>query len=199
MKLHTSEPRLSAGTAAPRAEGPDDATLLARLREDDAAALDLLLERHWTALWRFAARTTGSADAANDIAQEAFCRLWEMRATWRPDGSVRGLLFRLARNHAVSQHRRQQARERAATAHAELILEPRAMALPAETAELRDAIEEAVTQLPERRREVFVLRMIDDLSYDEIAEVMGTSRQTVANQLSRALAMLRERLRHLVD
>jgi RNA polymerase sigma-70 factor (ECF subfamily) len=201
MKLRASGPaRLPAEPAdASRAERPDDATLLARLRDDDAAALDALLERHWAALCRYVVRTTGSQDAAADVAQEAFCRLWEMRATWRLDGSVRGLLFRLARNAAVSEHRREQARERAAGTYAELTLDPKSAVLPAERAELRDAIEDAVEHLPARRREVFTLRMVDDLSYDEIAEVMGTSRQTVANQLSRALATLRDGLRHMLD
>jgi RNA polymerase sigma-70 factor (ECF subfamily) len=70
---------------------------------------------------------------------------------------------------------------------------------PAEHAEMNAAIEHAISLLPARRREVFLLRMMDDLSYEEIAAVMGTSRQTVANQLSRALATLRPALAHLLD
>ena len=70
---------------------------------------------------------------------------------------------------------------------------------PAERAELRGALRRAIADLPSRRREVFLLRMIEGLSYEEIADAMGTSRQTVANQLSHALATLRRSLATLVD
>lgn len=177
---------------------PADVQLLGRMAADDAGALDALLERHWPAVYRYALRRTGSRELAADIAQEVFCRLWERRATWRRNGSVRGLLFRLARNNAVSEHRRQRARVRATAGFTELYLE-RSAPIPAERAELRGALELAVAALSPRRREVFLLRMMDDLSYGEIADVMGTTRQTVANQLSHALASLRVALAHVLD
>jgi RNA polymerase sigma-70 factor (ECF subfamily) len=177
---------------------PRDAELIRRLAADDAGALDTLLELHWAAVYRYVERRTGSREQAADVAQEVFCRLWERRSAWRADGSVRGLLLRLARNMAVSEHRRQQARARATTGFAELYLE-RAAPVPGERAELRGALEAAVAALSPRRREVFLLRMLDDLSYDEIAEVMGTTRQTVANQLSQALGALRATLADLLD
>src|SRR5688500_9093413 len=77
---------------------PSDTSLLARLAADDASALDALLVRHWSPLTTFLARLTGSVDAAEDAAQETFCRLWERRRSWRPAGSVVGLLYRLARH-----------------------------------------------------------------------------------------------------
>jgi RNA polymerase sigma-70 factor (ECF subfamily) len=188
------------GRIAPaQAEPLSDEVLLARLRDGHAGALDALLERYWSPLFAYALHRTGSRDLAADIAQDAFCRLWERRSVWVSVGSVRGLLFRLARNTAVSDHRRNRARDRASSGFAELYLERGPSALPAERAELRAALTTAIAQLPARRREVFQLRMLDDLSYDEIAEVMGTSRQTVANQLSRALASLRTALAHLLD
>jgi RNA polymerase sigma-70 factor (ECF subfamily) len=181
-------------------ERPGDTALLLRIRADDASALDQLLERYWAQVYRYALRRTGSADAAADLAQDVFCRIWERRAVWRPDGSVRALLFRLARNAAVTQHRRRHARERASGVFAHLQGGRSAPSVTAgDTADLRTALERAIAALPLRRREVFQLRMLDDLSYDEIAETMGTSRQTVANQLHRALATLRERLGHLLD
>lgn len=178
---------------------PSDATLLARLRAGDGRALDALLDRYWSPVFLFALRLTGSQDAADDVAQSVFCRIWERRAKWRAEGSVRGLLFRLARNIAISAHRREQAQDRAMRGFAESLSTPTFPALSAERSELRAALECAIAELPARRREVFLLRMLDDLSYDEIARVMGTSRQTVANQLSRALATLRDALGQLLD
>lgn len=177
---------------------PGDGILLARLAEDDEAALDALLDRYWRVLVRYAIRRTGSHDAACDIAQDVFCTLWSRRGSLRPDGSVRALLFRMAHNLTVTRFRRQRARRRAVNGYAERWTGT-ATPKPAERAEMNAAIEHAISLLPARRREVFLLRMMDDLSYEEIAAVMGTSRQTVANQLSRALATLRPALAHLLD
>jgi RNA polymerase sigma-70 factor (ECF subfamily) len=175
-----------------------DAVLLARLAADDASALDALLGRYWSPLTAFVARMTGSVEAAEDAVQEAFCRLWERRRSWRDEGSVSGLLFRLARNRAVSAHRHLDAEARAASLAGETLA--RHHDAPAEpNDDLRAALERAIALLPPRRREVFLLRVVHDLSYKEIAAVMGTSPQTVANQLSHALAFLRRQLAGLSD
>ena len=175
-----------------------DAVLLERLAAHDTSALDALLARYWQPLTLFLARMTGSPEAAEDAVQETFCRLWERRATWRVEGSVGGLLFRLARNIAISEHRHLQAEERATA----IALEgaPRQHGIPDMPDEaLRAALERAIALLPARRREVFLLRVVHDLSYKEIAQIMGTAPQTVANQLSHALAALREQLRPASD
>ena len=170
-----------------------DALLLARLASDDASALETLLARYWSPLTTFVARVTGSVEAAEDAVQDAFCRLWERRRSWRGEGSVTGLLFRLARNSAISAHRHLDAEARAAVAAGETLpTHHDAPSLPND--ELRASLERAIAVLPPRRREVFLLRTVHDLSYKEIASVMGTSPQTVANQLSHALAFLRVEL-----
>jgi RNA polymerase sigma-70 factor (ECF subfamily) len=68
-----------------------------------------------------------------------------------------------------------------------------------ETEQLRSALDREIALLPERRREILVLRCVHDLSYKEIADVMNIAQQTVANQLSSALATLRVSLRDLLD
>ena len=172
---------------------PSDAVLLARLAADDSSKLDALLAKYWSPLAMFVARMTGSPEAAEDAVQETFCRLWERRRTWRVEGSVGGLLFRLARNNAISEHRHLQAEARAASVAGEALpTHHDAPELP--DAELRAVLDDAIATLPPRRREVFLLRVVHELSYKEIAAVMGTSPQTVANQLSHALGELRKKL-----
>lgn len=185
--------------AQPPTSDPDDAGLLARLRRDDTGALDELLARYWYPLVAYLLRFVPTRDAAEDIAQRAFYRLWEHRRQWRPAGSPRGLLYRVAHNLAISERRSSEAHARASTAFGG---QPRANPTPCdllERAQLRDALEGAIQALPERRRQVFVLRCIHELSYKEIADIMGTSQQTVANQLSHALATLRQSLTHLIE
>ena len=173
-----------------------DACLLARLQAGDVDALEALLARYWAPLVAFVTRVAGAGEA-EDVVQETFCRLWEWRAAWRPEGSVRGLLYRVARNLAISRRRRDDAHERAARAlgaGGETMPAGAAADAALEQEELRQALDRVVGALPPRRREVFVLRCVHGLSYREIAGIMDTSTQTVANQLSHALATLRRSL-----
>lgn len=180
---------------------PASETLLLRLREADEHALDLLLKRYWGPLVRYLTGWLGAADMAEDVAQRTFLRLWDRRAEWRAEGSVRALLFRVARNLAISEQRSVGARMRAASQFAveRTARGERPPSAGVENRELGAALERAVRALPSRRREVFLLRCVHDHAYREIADIMGISEQTVANQLSRALATLRDELGELLD
>lgn len=177
------------------------AELFRRLRADDESALEIVLREHWVPLVTYLSRSLTSPDAAEDVAQRTFLRFWDRRRRWSAEGSLRGLLFRIARNLAISEQRRRGARRRAIDRLAEHGDRPRQPTpLDAvENDELGCAIERAIEKLPERRREAFVLRCVHGLSYREIADVMDISQQTVANQISRALTTLRRSLAHLLD
>lgn len=194
-----SRPRPRSPTTDPAPAEP--AELLRRLRAGDELALQRILDDHWAPLVSFVTRIVGRVDAAEDIAQRTFVRLWERRETWSIEGSLRGLLFRIARNLAISAQRSAGARTRAVD---RMGAEPsgaseRGPADALADSELNRELERAIDALPERRREVFILRALHGLSYAEIAAVMEISQQTVANQLSRGLATLRESLGHLLD
>jgi RNA polymerase sigma-70 factor (ECF subfamily) len=109
------------------------------------------------------------------------------------------LLCRIARNFAVSEHRRRLADERTAVTFAELTAAAPAPADGGDGERLRAIIAREVDRLPARRREIVVLRCYHDLTYKEIAGVMDIAEQTVANQLSRGLASLRGSLGRLLD
>ena len=176
-----------------------DGDLFARLRADDTDALDAALKQHWSLVVDYIKRLTVSVDAAEDVAQRTFCQLWDRRSQWRSEGSMRALLCRIARNYAISEHRRASADERSAAVFAELNEPVSPVRDSLEAEQLRSALDREISLLPARRREIVVLRCVHDLSYKEIAEVMNIAPQTVANQLSSALATLRESLRVLLD
>jgi RNA polymerase sigma factor (sigma-70 family) len=176
-----------------------DEELLARLSHDDTVALELALREHWALVVDYVQRLTGSTDAAEDIAQRAFCQLWDRRAQWHAAGSLRALLCRIARNYAVSEHRRAGADERSAATFIELTTPTSPPRDDIEMQQLRSALGREIALLPARRREILILRCIHDLSYKEIADVMNIAQQTVANQLSSALATLRLALREKLD
>ncbi|UCC74045.1 MAG: RNA polymerase sigma-70 factor [Gemmatimonadota bacterium] len=173
--------------------GESDVALLSRIQEGDTRALEILLERYWAPVVRYVATILGSRDAAEDVAQDTFVRLWERREAWKLEGSVRALLFRMARNLSLDELRRRSARE----GTLRVALDAPSLRSPdrdLESYEFRALIVKAVDSLPPRRRQVFILVRHYGLSYREAADVLDLSPQTVANHLSLALADLRESL-----
>lgn len=189
---------MSGGAGELDAQG--DEHLIARLASGDPDALGVLMSLHWSAVVSYAYGFLETPEAAEDVAQTAFVRLWEGRSRWRMDSTPRGLLFRIARNFALNERR-----------HVGVKVEWQRRAAPVpgvgrvpqvedvEADELRRAAERAIQGLPPRRREVFELARFHGLSYRQIAEALEISPQTVANQMSAALSELRERLAPFLD
>lgn len=176
--------------------GDSDDQLMARLAGGDVDALDLLLSRYWAVVADFAVRVTGDLDEAEDLAQEAFMALWAGRRGWSGDTRPRALLLRMVRNRSMNENRSREVRRRAEprVRRIETARRPPDPAQLFDGRELERAFREAFENLSPRRREVFELARFHGLSYEEIAEVMGTSPQTVANQMSAALRALRAAL-----
>lgn len=161
----------------------------------DAVTFPALLERYWDPLSRYAERMLSDADAADDIVQEAFTRLWKRRESWMPGGSVRSYMYGLVRNLLIDEVRTRQRRLKLLDARRTEVT-PRAQT-PGEVAEseaLAAAVEAAIQALPERRREVFTLAHLQDFSYKQIAEIMGVSTNTISNHMTLALQDLRAAL-----
>jgi RNA polymerase sigma-70 factor, ECF subfamily len=167
---------------------------MVQVRAGSARAFEAVVEAHWSPTAWYAQHLVGDSDQASDVAQEAFTRLWQLRGEWEPTGSVRVWLLRTARNLIVSEARRRAVRARwAGRAHWNQ-KQPSTPLQEMERTELREAIQLAVQSLPPRRREVFTLFHVQDLSYREIAEIMDIRPQSVANYLQAAIADLRRQL-----
>jgi RNA polymerase sigma-70 factor (ECF subfamily) len=175
-------------------EPSPDAVLIRGLRADDSRVLQGLMEDLWPLLVSFAHRTlAGSADP-EDVVQTAFVRLWSRRATLKEEGSVRALLYTIVRNACLDELRKKARRDKAEE-DARPPTPPRSPYEDVHGAELQRVAAAAVERLPERRREVFRLVREEGLSYQEVAELMALSPQTVANHMSLAMADLRTALR----
>ncbi len=172
---------------------------LERIRAGDVGALEALLRDVWAPLVGHLVRLTGSREAAEDAAQEAFVRLWERRERWQA-GSARALLFRIGRNVALDEERRVRVRARLGPDGAGPSAERPAPEPDGdlERAELGLRIQAALERLPARRREVFELVRFAGLSHEEVADATGLAAQTVANHMSLALRDLRAELADLV-
>jgi RNA polymerase sigma-70 factor (ECF subfamily) len=177
----------------PDGQDPDVARM-AGIRDGDPAALDALMADHWARLVAYAGKLLGSTDGAEDVVQETFVRVWYRRADFQLSGSVRCYLYRIVRNLIRDEARRQKVRSRwAASAGIERVF-PAPPDQLLENHELRRVVERGIQELSPRRREVFVLAHLHDLTYQQIGELMAISPQTVANHMSAALADLRDAL-----
>lgn len=176
---------------------PTDTELVRLARAGDEEAMDDILRLHWLRVVDFVDRLTGSRDLAQDVAQEVFLGFWQGNLVWRGSGSLQAFLLGAARNVARNHGRRW--REVRVDSFDGPLIPPEAhtAATPAETLreeEVETLFRSAVAALPARRREVFLLSRVHGLSHQEIAETMEISVQTVANQMSNALAELRRAL-----
>ena len=166
----------------------------------DDEAFEVLFRQHYGALATFALRYLRDRSIAEELVQDLFADLWARRATWTPRaGSERAYLLTAVRNRALNLRKRQALerdweRDEAAADVRELHPRPIQSDHLLETAELHQQVNDALESLPERCRLVMHLRWREQLSYAEIAEVMGISVKGVENQLARGLERLRERL-----
>jgi RNA polymerase sigma-70 factor (ECF subfamily) len=182
------------------ARGDSDEALAARAVAGDGAAFAQLYERYEQRAFNLCYRITGSYDDAADATQEAF--LGVLRRLPRMEGrelAFGSYLFTSARNACYDLIERRRRAEPSDELPDDPSPEPgdpgddpdRNVLLEAQQEEVRAANQE----LPERQREALALRELEDLSYDEIAEIMGMNRNSVAQLISRARINLRDALR----
>lgn len=171
-----------------------DRELLDRLAQGDRDAFDAIFRAHYAAVVGVAERIAGERAVAEEVGQDVMLELWRRRESLSVDESLRAYLVRAARNRALNHLRHERMKVRTAPhAAGEAVTHPAAPARLAE-AEIDAAVRQAVSELPERCREVFELSRGAGLRYSEIAGVMGISVKTVEAQMGKALRMLRERL-----
>ncbi len=172
----------------------DDAPLVGRIRDGDHAAFQAFFEQHHRALLAFLARRGVPDGVADDLVQQAFVHLWEHRDRLDPLRSARAYLFRIAYTRALN-HFRDTARLDSIPDESVGAREPDA----ASYALTRDAVEAAIAALPEKRRAVFELCFLQELTHREAAAVLGISPKTVEHQMGHALKTLREKLRAFAE
>ncbi len=167
-----------------------DHILVEAVKASDHLAFKTLYYRYFEALFRFLWRQTNNEELAKDLLQELFGRVWKNRAHLDPQQPIKSYLYRIGHNLVID-HRRQNAHPvDSLEAHPEI--EPAYSA--DEPFELQDKIQAAINALPEPVRLVFAMNRFDGVKYAEIAKVLNVSVKTVEARMSKALAMLRERL-----
>ncbi len=182
----------------------DDAALVERIRSGDRYAFNLLVWKWEKPIYNMALRVLGSEEDAAEICQEVFIKAYMHIHEFRGDARFSTWLYRIAIN-CCHNHLRQRRRQRRLQARvpdfkgADL---DAAVVPDAETvvhqAQLVDRIHRALQALPEDQRLVVELRVMHELSVEEVAHVMGIPEGTVKSRLYYAVKRLRELLRPLL-
>ena len=142
--------------------------------------------RHHHDVYRYLVRMTGQRDVADDLAQEVFLRVVRALANGGPIGHERGWIFSIARNLLADRYRNRQ-RE---------VMLVEDMAEPAQDGmqTLAFSLNQSLAHLPDTDREVFLLKEVGGLSYQEIGDVCGCTVDAVRARLHRTRAALRAML-----
>jgi RNA polymerase sigma-70 factor (ECF subfamily) len=198
-------------TAGPLDEVNPDTPLVLRAQKGDGAAFAELVNRHQRQLYRLALRMTQSEADAQEVLQEAFLNAWEKLPAFRGEAQFSSWLYRIAANAALMRLRRKR------RAPDSLPDEPVELAGPKFSSDgqhlqpprsdwsqraddllmsrqLGEQIDLAVRSLPEEYRTVFLLKDVDGLSNEQIADALDLTVPAVKSRLHRARLALREKL-----
>lgn len=200
------EQRVSIGMGASAA--PDlDAQLMLRVRDGDEDSFRVLLEKHRNSLVHFLYRMVQQQAVSEELAQEAFLRIYRSRASYEPTARFTTWMFRIA-THLALNWLRDEKNERAQ----ERLDEHRGSDMPVwEVADRKPSVEQrmvyqarlqeirdAIAKLPDKQRAAVLMHKYDEMEYSQIANVLECSESAVKSLLFRAYETLRAKLAHMV-
>jgi RNA polymerase sigma-70 factor (ECF subfamily) len=178
---------------------PSDNDLIARFKCGDAAAFAALVRRWEQRVYGLAYRMTGNAEDAADVRQVAFLRTYGSLGTLNGRAAFSTWLYQVVLNLCRDRRRALQVRARHTEGMAARCREREGdTSSPVKESEQREIshqIAAAVAGLPQPEREIIVLRHYQDLTFSQIAEVLDTPASTIKSRMTRALGMLRSRLK----
>lgn len=175
-----------------------DASLVRRVLEGESRAYEVLVERYRPRLGRYAVRMLGNRADAEDAVQDTFVRAYRSLAGCNGDPGfgpwVFGILVNRCRTYAA-----RLSRTRKVLVSSDAAFDAASSAVSPERSEaLRDAIHRALEQLPQEQREAFLLKHVEDLSYEMMESVTGVRAATLRMRVFRARDELRRLLAEVI-
>ncbi|MGH9461678.1 MAG: RNA polymerase sigma factor [Vicinamibacteria bacterium] len=173
----------------------NDAELMSRVRSGDRQAFAQLVDRHKDGLINYLTRLTRSRDRAEELAQEAFLRLYQHSARYREQGQLVPFLFRIATNLLRSEERRARRWRFLSLKFSSNGHDPRpSPQVRLLKEEATEHVGRALAKLPLKYRSPLLLREIEGWSYQDIASTLGCGEGTVKSRIHRGRARLRDLL-----
>ena len=183
-----------------------DAALMLRVKRGDRAAFTALVEKYKQPVVNFVCRSLRDEAESEDLAQNVFLQVYKSRARYERTAKFSTWLFTIARNLCLNEIRRRSRHpaESLEETHAENEDQPqrqyedKKVFLPVENVlhgELARKIEDALADLPENQRTAILLCRQDELSYEEIAKILGCSLSATKSLIHRGRETLKEKLK----
>ena len=174
----------------------EEKELLYRVRDNDKDAFQILYLLYYPRLRAYVLKFVKAAQYAEDIVQDAFLKLWEIRNTIDPEKNFSGYIFTITKNLIFKFFK-------TAAYQEEMVDDVLISYLPgdsnvqenAEWKELHTAIQQAIQLLPPKRQKVFLLCREENLSYDQVSTRLGISRNTIKEHMVHAMKFIREHLK----
>lgn len=184
----------------------EDVQLMLKFKTGDNSSFEAILDKYHSPLINFFYRFVGDKIEAEDLAQEAFLRIYRYRHNYKPKAKLSTWIYCIAKNIALNELRRR-ATHRAASLEETIDAEDSEIKiqfadttqnLPSqelEKKELENIIKKAIDSLPIHQKTAIILRRFEEFSYEEIAQIMKCSISAVKSLLNRAKENLKEKLK----
>lgn len=180
-----------------------DADLFFKIRNDNQSAFEVVFLRYYSSLCSYAFSLIGNKDTSEEIVQDIFVKFWDNRNQIEINSSLKAYLYRTVHNqcinHLESRKIRNQYSKNQMLAYEKNLTEivPFSDDYPIANLiaqELEEKIQKSINALPEQCREVFLLIRMQKKSYQEVANQLGISVNTVKTQMQRAIFKLKDML-----
>jgi RNA polymerase sigma-70 factor (ECF subfamily) len=172
----------------------DDATLVEAVLSGDVDAYGRLVDRYAPGYMRYAVRVLGTREDADEVLSTALYRAYRHLAECRDPARFGAWLLRIVANECRTRRSRRGTRERRLVRDETVLTRLAVERSPGDRRALREEIERALAQLPLDQREAFVLKYVDDRSYEEMAEILDAGVSALKMRVKRACSRLRELL-----
>lgn len=170
--------------------------LIRKLRNGDSSAFDLLFGQYSSKLFYFVNKYLNVKEESEEIVQDVFLNLWKHKKEIRSEGAFKSYLYKIALNNIRNYFIKRQVQEK----HKQLIAQEYLIESDSGTDEpdyesVIKQVGQLIEQLPEKRREIFLLSRKEGLDISEIAKYLGISESTVKNQISSAILFLKREVK----
>ncbi len=179
-------------------QNPDDHELIARFKSGDASAFEEILRAYQDRIYNLCRHMLGNADDAQDAAQDVFLKAFQALPQFQPDAALYTWLYRIATNTCIDRKRKPVfASLFNSSEEGEKLIHDRASVAPSpeklyQAKQINQALQKGLAGLSPKLRAIIVLKEIEELSYEEIAETLDISLGTVKSRIARAREELRK-------
>lgn len=173
----------------------DQQLYISGLKADDKAVIDRLYKKYHAKIYHFAKSYLKLTDEAADIVQEVFVKLWDSRATLKNDTDLDALVFTITRNAVISVFRKKSSEKKYMDYLTSMAIDSDNQTIEAlDYRSLEGQLNSLIEQLPDKRKQVFLLSRQQGLKNSEIAQQLSISEKTVEDHMTKALAFIRKHM-----